>query len=99
MLTRPNCAFFKPANDAGFLVYEVQNHPFHAGSNAHHQLRFMPGGEEACGAAEGCCQGNLLVVQKFMLLARIQRAAKLGDQNAQRYVSLCELNIAEVPMN
>jgi len=36
---------------------------------------------------------NILSVQKFMLLARIQRAAKLGDLDAQRYVALCELNI------
>jgi hypothetical protein len=43
LLTRPNCAFLKPANDAGFLVYEVQIRPFHPGSNAHHQLRFIPG--------------------------------------------------------
>ena len=28
-----------------------------------------------------------------MLLARIQRAAKLGDVDAQRYVALCELNV------
>jgi hypothetical protein len=36
---------------------------------------------------------NMLVVQKFMLLARIQRAAKLGDVDARHYVELCELNI------
>ena len=36
---------------------------------------------------------NILAIQKLMLLARIQRAAKLGDADAQRYVRLCELNI------
>jgi len=36
---------------------------------------------------------NILSVQKFMLLARIQRAAKLGDVDAQRFVQLCELNV------
>ena len=36
---------------------------------------------------------NILSVQKLMLIARIQRAAKLGDIDAQRYVALCELNI------
>jgi len=38
---------------------------------------------------------NILAVQKFMLLARLQRAAKLGDTDAQRFVLLCELNIYE----
>jgi hypothetical protein len=37
---------------------------------------------------------NILSIQKFMLLARVQRAAKLGDTDAQRYVALCELNAA-----
>jgi hypothetical protein len=32
-------------------------------------------------------------VQRFMLIARIQRAAKLGDTDAQRFVALCELNV------
>ena len=32
-------------------------------------------------------------VQRFMLMARIQRAAKLGDMDAQRFVALCDLNI------
>ncbi len=36
---------------------------------------------------------NILTIQKFMLLARVQRAAKLGDTDAQRFVQLCELNI------
>jgi len=36
----------------------------------------------------------ILSVQKWMLLARIQRAAKLGDVDAQRFVTLCELNVA-----
>jgi len=36
---------------------------------------------------------NILAIQKFMMIARIQRAAKLGDTDAQRYVKLCELNI------
>jgi hypothetical protein len=36
---------------------------------------------------------NMLSVQRFMLLARIQRAAKLGDADAQRFVALCELNV------
>jgi len=36
---------------------------------------------------------NILALQKFMLLARIQRAAKLGDADAQRFVALCELNV------
>jgi hypothetical protein len=34
-------------------------------------------------------------VLRFMLIARIQRAAKLGDTNAQRFVTLCELNVTE----
>jgi hypothetical protein len=36
---------------------------------------------------------NILCVQKFMLLARIQRAAKLGDTDAQWFVAVCELNV------
>jgi hypothetical protein len=36
---------------------------------------------------------NILSVQKFMLLAHIQRAAKLGDVHALRYMALCELNV------
>jgi len=39
---------------------------------------------------------NMLLVQRFMLLARIQRAAKLGDTEARRFVTLCELNIETV---
>jgi hypothetical protein len=35
---------------------------------------------------------TLLSVQKWMLMARVQRAAKLGDANAQRFVMLSELN-------
>jgi hypothetical protein len=35
---------------------------------------------------------NVLAVQKWMLLARVQRAAKLGDVDAQRFVELCEVN-------
>ena len=35
---------------------------------------------------------NILAAQKFMLLAKIQRAAKLGDADARRFVKLCELN-------
>jgi hypothetical protein len=36
---------------------------------------------------------NILSVQKFILLARVQRAAKLGDTDAQRFIQLCELNV------
>jgi hypothetical protein len=36
---------------------------------------------------------NILAVQKWMLMARLQRAAKLGDVDAQRFVALCELNV------
>ncbi len=36
---------------------------------------------------------SLLAVQKWMLLARVQRAAKLGDVDAQRFVQLCEVKI------
>jgi hypothetical protein len=36
---------------------------------------------------------NILSIQKFMLLARVQRAAKLGDVDAQHFVTLCELNV------
>jgi hypothetical protein len=35
----------------------------------------------------------ILSVQKWMLLARVQRAAKLGDVHAQRFVALCEYNV------
>jgi hypothetical protein len=35
---------------------------------------------------------NILSVQKWMLLARVQRAAKLGDVDAQRFVNLCEMD-------
>jgi len=34
-------------------------------------------------------------ILQWMLLARIQRAAKLGDTEAQRFVALCELNVTE----
>jgi len=36
---------------------------------------------------------NVLSIQKFMLMARVQRAAKLGDVDAQRYVALCQLDV------
>ncbi len=42
---------------------------------------------------------NILSVQKFMLMARVQRAAKLGDVDAQRYVQLCDLNIYETTIH
>lgn len=32
---------------------------------------------------------GVLSVQKWMLVACLQRAAKLGDADAQRYVQLC----------
>jgi hypothetical protein len=35
---------------------------------------------------------NIRAVQKFMLMARVQHAAKLGDVDAQRFVQLCELD-------
>ena len=34
---------------------------------------------------------NILAIQKWMLLARIQRAAKLGDVDAQRYMILARI--------
>jgi hypothetical protein len=37
----------------------------------------------------------ILSVQKWMLLARVHRAARLGDVHAQRFVQLCELNVFE----
>jgi hypothetical protein len=37
----------------------------------------------------------LTPILRFMLLARVQRAAKLGDTQAQRFVALCELNVTE----
>lgn len=40
-----------------------------------------------------CNNPAVLSVQKWMLLARVQRAAKLGDVDAQRFVELCGLNI------
>ena len=36
---------------------------------------------------------KILSVQKWMLMARVQRAANLGDTDAQRFVRLCELNV------
>jgi hypothetical protein len=36
---------------------------------------------------------QMLVIQNSMLLAHVQRAAKLGDIDAQRFVELCELNV------
>ena len=42
---------------------------------------------------------DMLSVQKFMLLARVQRAAKLGDVDAQRFVALCELNVSTAVMH
>jgi hypothetical protein len=42
---------------------------------------------------------DLPTVQRFMLMARVQRAAKLGDVNAQRFVTLCELDISTSTRN
>jgi len=39
------------------------------------------------------CNPAILSVQKWMLMARVQRAAKMGDVDAQRFVRLCELNV------
>ena len=39
---------------------------------------------------------NLLLVQRWMFLARVQRAAKLGDVDAQRYMQLCELDTQRI---
>jgi len=36
---------------------------------------------------------SILAVQKWMLMARVQLAAKSGDVDAQRYVALCELDV------
>ena len=41
---------------------------------------------------EVVCDPNLPAVPRFMMKARIRRAAKRGDLNAQRFVLLCELN-------
>lgn len=38
-------------------------------------------------------QMRLTGVQRFMLLARIQRAAKMGDEVARQFVALCEMNV------
>lgn len=38
-------------------------------------------------------------VQVFMLMARVQRAAELGNIHAQRYVRLCELNVNATAMH
>jgi len=40
----------------------------------------------------------ILNVQKWMLMARIRRAARLGDVDAQRFVQRCELNVNEIAM-
>jgi hypothetical protein len=42
---------------------------------------------------------NILTIQKFMLMARVQRAAKLGDVDAQRYIELYELDIETTANN
>ena len=35
----------------------------------------------------------------FMLMARVQRAEKLGDTQAQRFVTLCELDVTTATNN
>jgi hypothetical protein len=42
---------------------------------------------------------NILSIQKFILMARIQRAAKLGDVDAQGFVALCELDVTAATMH
>jgi hypothetical protein len=34
-----------------------------------------------------------------MLLARVQRAVKLGDADAQKFATLCELNVPTAARN
>lgn len=38
-------------------------------------------------------------VHVFMMMAHVQRAAKLGHVAAQRFVQLCELNVKETAMH
>jgi hypothetical protein len=37
---------------------------------------------------------SILNIQKGMLLARVQRAGLLGDVDAQRFLMLCEMDLA-----
>lgn len=37
-------------------------------------------------------QHSLPAVFRFILMSRVQRAAQMGDVNAQRFVQLCELS-------
>ena len=49
--------------------------------------------------ALNCNASNMLAVERWMLMARVQRAAKLGDTDAQRFVTLCEYNVTTAVMH
>jgi hypothetical protein len=42
---------------------------------------------------------NILAVQKWMLMAQVQRAAKLGNVDAKRFVQLCDFNVLAASKN